>query len=352
MRAGIRVVLLVALTGILGIVYAQSAPAATKNGARCGLNAKLVPTCARQALFGAWTGGYPGNWEQRTRAADGRYGRRVDVVHSYHAPGNSPVPFEAADPIGAAERRFTAEGRVVLANFKPGLDFAGAATGAHDAVIRKAAQNIKSLAPHKVMLALFHEPENDLSGGAHCTSYKSTRPGNTPANYRAMWQRAHDIFVSAGVTNVVWVMNYMSLAKWDCAVKDVWPGNNLVDWVAYDPYPTNGTLGDVSRFPKLLAALTDTTHAFTGKPYMLAEFGSISCDQQATYTFYGRLKAAVDAGTVPNLRGLVVFDAQTAVTAGTDIRTRYDCHGGLDQREQTEFDRLATDPLLEPTVTN
>ena len=61
------------------------------------------------------------------------------------------------------------------------------------------------------------------SAVGECTSFKGTKPGNTPDGYRAMWRHTRDIFDAAGVTNVVWVMNYMGLENWDCMIRDLWP---------------------------------------------------------------------------------------------------------------------------------
>ena len=56
-----------------------------------------------------------------------------------------------------------------------------------------------------------------------------------------MWHNVRARFDALGVTNVVWVMNYMGWKDWNCVVKDLWPGNDYVDWVMWDPYPKNAT---------------------------------------------------------------------------------------------------------------
>ena len=68
-----------------------------------------------------------------------------------------------------------------------------------------------------------------------------------------MWHNVRERFDAAGVTNVVWVMNYLGYPTSYCAAKDFWPGNDYVDWVMWDPYPKNTSwtqrIGVVLRLP-------------------------------------------------------------------------------------------------------
>jgi len=159
------------------------------------------------------------------------------------------------------------------------------------------------------------------------------------------------VFDAEGATNVVWVMNYMHYEKWDCMVRDLWPGNDMVDWIAYDPYSSDGTVNTVTRFADVLTRKTDADHRFTDKPYLLAEYGVRSCEPAQTHAYYDNLRGLLAAGTVPNLRGLVVFDSKMAGD-GVDFRVGYTCNGEADPAEQASFNRLAADPRLFPHITN
>jgi hypothetical protein len=358
---GLVAAVTVLATGLTGAAFAGTRPVdapSTTASPACPLDQILRPTCPGQALFGGWAKGYTaGTFQSQVEATEQRYGRRLDVVHSYHAPGNSSIPF-GTDKWGVGERHFTQdEGRVVLANFKPGPDFAAAAAGDYDDVIRAAARNIKAVGPHKVMLALYHEPENDISGGTDCTGLRGDVPGNTPAAYRAMWRHARDVFDMEGVDNVVWVMNYISLPQWDCLVDEVWPGDDLVDWVAYDPYSIDGTISRVTRFADLLTAHSaasahpgldyPATHRYTDKPWMLAEYGVQvkAKDQAKARVFYDDLGALLDARTVGNLRALLVFDSQSGANA-INLGVGVDPAGVPDPDEQAAFNRLAENPAF------
>jgi hypothetical protein len=150
---------------------------------------KLVPTCAGQALFGAFINHYPGvtGWENQMNAGVERYGRDIPVWHDYHSyerPHNA-IPLDPATVDGAAERRFATSGKIVWPIWKPVGDWSAAVASTNpndpeDRLIRQAADNIKSLAPHKVFFSIHGEPENEVSGGGHCTQYKGKTPGNTP----------------------------------------------------------------------------------------------------------------------------------------------------------------------------
>jgi hypothetical protein len=167
-----------------------------------------------------------------------------------------------------------------------------------------------------------------------------------------MWRHTRDVFNAQGVTNVVWVMNYMGFQNWDCMVNDLWPGDDLVDWIGYDPYSTDGSVTTVTRFASVLKQNTDNNHRYTSKPYLLAEYGVRSCDPAQTHAYYDNLRGLVDARTVSNLRGLVVFDSAGSGDNAVDYRVGYDCAGSADPAEQASFNRLAADPDLFPVIAN
>ena len=96
-----------------------------------------------------------------------------------------------------------------------------------------------------------------------------------------MWRNVRARFDALGVENVVWVMNYMGYPTWDCVVEDLWPGNDYVDWVMWNPYPrnTSWTLR-IGHFYDLLTAKSDAEHDFLSKPWGLGEFGYQGTNQR------------------------------------------------------------------------
>ena len=307
----------------------------------CPPDARLVNPC--RPLFGAYSNTYPGlsGWRAQVDAEEQRIGRPLDIVHLYHPPG-------AAPPLNADEKYFaTRPGTIMFSNWKPATKWADAAGGnaAVNAQIDQVADSIASVAPAKIMLTIHHEPEPDVSPGTSaCSGLKGSF--GSPADYRAMWRNIESRFAARGVTNVVWVMNYMSYQGWDCLLPELWPGNDLVDWVMFDPYNTGSSHSwstSVGRFYNLLTAKSDSTHDFLSKPWGLAEFGiGGSTTQAQAYAYYDAARASVEANEFPRLKAYVAFDSEG--TAHT--RTSYSVAGALDAVEQQHFTSLANSPAF------
>ncbi|MBV9293315.1 MAG: hypothetical protein JO222_12760, partial [Frankiales bacterium] len=231
-------------------------------------------------------------------------------------------------------------------NWKPASTWSDA-TGGNATInsqIDAMANSFKRLGSTKIFLTIFHEPENDVTSGASgCTTYKGT--SGTPADYRAMWRNVHDRFAALGVTNVVWVMNYMGWKSWNCMVDDLWPGNDLVDWIMWDPYGDNNNdfAASVSPFYNFLSANSDADHDYLSKPWGLGEFGTIATSPATQHAYYGGIKSALDSGTFPRLKLLSVFDA---LGTNGDDRIRYDESGNLDQTEVSQWTAVASDPNI------
>jgi beta-mannanase len=173
-----------------------------------------------------------------------------------------------------------------------------------------------------------------------------------------MWSNVHRIFAQEHVTNVVWVMDYMAYSRWECLWQDMWPGNDLVDWVAYDTYSDGRRSWDdtIGQFYGWLNTHSDTAHAFRSKPYMVGEFGVHGTNQQFVYQWYEDGKKALDRRAFPNLRAYIVFDScgngydsRTGYVGSTTIDT---CTTMPDPTEQEHFNTLIKDPALRPVVRN
>ena len=214
-----------------------------------------------------------------------------------------------------------------------------------NAQIDQVADSIASVAPAKIMLTLHHEPEPDVSPGtSSCSGLKGSF--GSPSDYRAMWRNIEGRFAARGVTNVVWVMNYMSYQNWDCLLPELWPGNDLVDWVMFDPYNSSTShswSASVGRFYNLLTAKSDSTHDYLSKPWGLAEFGvGGSTTQAQAYSYYDAARASVEANQFPRLKAYIALDADGT----TRTRTSYSVAGVLDPVEQQHFNALANSPAF------
>jgi hypothetical protein len=306
----------------------------------CTLTDKLVNPC--RPLIGGWSDDYGASGlKNMITEHESRIGRQVNVAHEYYPAGKVPL---SADGMYYVNRPNT----ILLANWKPAQRWADAGGGnaTINAQIDQTAKNLKAVAPKKVILNVFHEPENDISTGMTCQSYVSKASSGSPTEYRAMWQNVRNRFDAQGVTNVVWAVNYMGAAKWNCVIKDLWPGNNLVDWVLYDPYGENTTTSwddSVGSFYKWLNANSDATHDFKSKPYGLGEYG-IWNNSSATnsYKYYDDALNSIKTNKYPNLKMLTVFDA----IGISDSRISY-VNGVLNPTETAHYKSFVNDPFFQ-----
>lgn len=330
-----RTTLLVALAVALVPALATSPASA---GVACMPNARLVNPC--HPLLGAYGHGYQEvapDLRSQVEYHERRVGRRGDIVRGgYHVGPQILTPAE----VGFARRPST----TLLVDWKPAVRWAdaGGADQAVNRVIGAMADSIKTLAPRKVMLVIAHEPENDVSFGTACST-KSPSGAGSPAEYRAMWANVQGHFAARGVTNVVWVMNYMGYKRWDCLVPELWPGNSRVDWVMMDAYgtPAQPLVDDsVGRFYRLLQRTSDARHNFLSKPWGLGEFSIHNASQAQAYAYWDSLRIAVHNATYPKLRAFVPFDSDGG---HADNRVAYAVGGALDPLEQAHYNAFASD---------
>ncbi len=258
-----------ALTLIAGVV-AVSATGQAGSAATCTVSAKLVPTCGR------WFGIAPRAKTKTTISVglpivEREVGSQFNMIHTYHS--NSQL-FP-----GKAERALTiSSGRLLLTNWKPATDmtWAAVAAGKADARIDAEAAYLKANFPYRFLLAIWHEPENDVNPAAGS--------GMTASDYAAMYRHVVLRLRSHGATNAVTVMNYMGYQPWVTKswFTSLWPGDDVVDWISYDPYgsavatfsrpSTFGGMVDhpVGSFPGFY---TYFTKLHPGVPIMLSEWG-------------------------------------------------------------------------------
>jgi hypothetical protein len=320
-------------------VVAVAAVASNASAADCVVNDKLVNSC--RPWLGAAANGYPNvtGTGGQILAHEQRIGRRLDIVHLYTTPGQMQLSDES---VMFANRADT----ILSVTWQPASRWADAAgtNATTNANIDRMADSVKALGAKKIMLTVHHEPENDVSGGGQGCAAGKAYVGNsgTPAQYRAMWRTVRQRFDAKGVTNVVWVMNYMGYSGWDCIVDDLYPGNDLVDWIKWDPY---GTVVDfeslAGRFYNYLTRTSDAAHNYLSKAWGLAEWGSWhNATQQHAYLLSRTAKTVVETNRFPRLKAISVFDV-----SGT-CRIAYDRNGRYDATELALYREYANSPAF------
>ncbi|WP_163511474.1 DUF7594 domain-containing protein [Fodinicola acaciae] len=197
----------------------------------CPVSDKLVPSC------GAWWGvaANPLNgetWDQALSNFETEIGRSVDIAHFYK---KSPEFFPSSTEIARAHD--PAHPRILLINWKPQGDrtWAQVAGGAVDAYIDQEASYLKKNFTDRFFLALHHEPEMDVNPTAGS--------GMTAKDYAAMFRHVVERLRADGVTNAVFVLNYLGTPDWGSQpwFNDLYPGDDVVDWIAEDPYVIRGS---------------------------------------------------------------------------------------------------------------
>jgi hypothetical protein len=145
------------------------------------------------------------------------------------------------------------------------VDVNGIASGAEDDVINAAAARFSTFGRaypnHTLYLRIFHE----MNG-----SWEPWNAYGAPAIVSA-WRHIHDLFVMAGVTNVMWVFcpNASDVPSTSAnRFYDYYPGPSYVDLVGDDVYPYHG-----NSFSSAVGYVYNYNHVTSGwqKPLLIAE---------------------------------------------------------------------------------
>jgi beta-mannanase len=297
---------------------AASAAAVPTAPTRCAVDAHLVPSCG--VLRGAAAGGFTSAprdvelkaWEKLT-------GRTATIFHAYHK-GDEQFPTAAE----IAMTQDPTHPRVLLLNWPVdyGSTWANVAAGKLDRRIDAFAPRLRSTYWQKFFLVLNHEPEDDVRPVAGS--------GMTARDFAASFRHVIQRLRADRVDNAVSVVAYMGNEKWMAQPwwKDLYPGDDVVDWVATDSYlSAEPGYYHYGRFADLLDRRARGGTGFydwavtrhPGKPFMVAEWGA-----------YHRVRKVVDKSTQfasvlpelakrPAIKAIVYFDTKQDAFGDRDI---------------------------------
>lgn len=234
-------------------------------------------------------------------------GRQLDVIHMFKTAFNWDGRLTTNERTMATQTGRTTNPRLFMFNWKvcgiggSRISFAAVAAGQRDAQIAAWAQGIDEWG-ELLWVTLEHEPENE--GNLNSTGW-------TRNDYADMWRHVVTVARANGATKVIWawtMMGYSSHAGTNGQnYNSLWPGDDVVDWIAWDPYwqstaridfaeglsgggsprslineNVNGTSGwngfeawaQVAKTVGGSGVSTNLRYAFAGtKPLMIAEFG-------------------------------------------------------------------------------
>jgi Carbohydrate binding domain len=285
----------------------------------CQVNAILVPSC------GAWWGVAPNplngeSWDQALVNFESTMGRTAGIAHYYHR-GTQLFPTTKE----IARARETGKRRLLLENWRPenGYSWAQVAAGANDALIDQEAAYIKANFRERFFLALHGEPEDEVIA--------TSGSGYTAADFRAMFRHVILRLRADGVDNVVSVVDYTGNPKWGAApwFDAMYPGNDVVDWLAEDPYEIGPVGGWYDNDYGHFVNRTFSSYSFPGfytwaqrvapgKPIMISEWGvdDLSTDPSWKPNKFKGFAANL-ASEYPLVKALVYWNSNAFNPVGT-----------------------------------
>jgi hypothetical protein len=284
-------------------------------------------------LWGAAAGGFSETpRDQALREWEAKSGRTASVYHTYHR-GDEMFPTRAEIAMAGEAGR----PRILFTNWKVGYGtkWGKVAAGGMDARIDKLSAYIKAnYGRDKFFMAVHHEPENDVS-----TDPKSQM---TARDYANMVRHTIQRMKANGVTNVVFVMAYMNVERWNDAPwwSDLYPGNDVIDWVGVDSYvnaqPKGFHHGDFTNLMNRTTGRSTFNGWYnwaltTGKPIMVAEWAVYECKT----TCGPEEKAKIHAKVVEQLKAMPAIKAIVAFDTASDQQ-------GLDMRIDSTPQALAS----------
>jgi hypothetical protein len=236
------------------------------------------------------------------------------IYHAYHRG-------EELFPTGAqiAAARDPATPRILFLNWRPLAPWARIAAGdpGTDRYLDRLAEHIKTNFPEEFFFTFHHEPENDVI----------ERPGSgmTADDYAAAFRYVTLRLRAAGVTNAVSVMSYMAYIPWNTKpwFPDLYPGDDVVDWVAWDEYAHSDPGPGLGDFAEMMNRRDDgaagwpgfynwAARTFPRKPLMLGEWGvwysSRNAGHQARFFDSARLQLVL----FPRVKAYVYFETPDA----------------------------------------
>lgn len=320
---------------------ARTTPVTTAAAKPCEASVSdlLVPQCG--VWFGASTPSFDGSYDyvRGLEEYEQIVGVQPDILHFYE---RGPEPFPTAEHRALAERP-DRQRSILYFNWKPApeLTWRQIADGAADTSIASVASGLRGY-PHRLFLTIQHEPENDVID----------RPGSgmTPTDYVSMYRHVVSALRALNVDNVVFVLGYMGFGRWSSMVDDLYPGDDVVDWISYDPYgfDSHATFAEMLNDPGPAGwpgFYEWATEKAPGTPIMLGEWGFDLRRQTRAPEMLGDASLALQRD-FQMIKALVYWNDR-----GERVDARLGQEGDIAERFVEEYARLAKDPYFHETST-
>lgn len=198
-------------------------------------------------------------------------------------------------------------GVIPMINIKPGGamgpgEYDKINAGQRDAEIKRAAAAAKRYGK-PIFVCPLHEPENDAMQPpkGNLTAAQQTAADKA---YAKAFRRIVELFRGEGATNCIFVWNMMSFENHLPRYVNLYPGDDVVDWIGGDPYGDNSaniTLATLGKkfYDKMMTIIKSP------KPFMWCEWGypQLASSKMAQRLTPAELDKACAA--MPNLRAWV-----------------------------------------------
>jgi mannan endo-1,4-beta-mannosidase len=271
---------------------AGTAAASPPNNLPYNISGLLAPTSGK--LLGLEAEGAPDSLAPVSSFA-ASIGKKPNLIGQY-------IAWKTSFDAHAATRAWSYGALYYMAWEPYGIGTAAIAAGRNDAYITQFARAVRAL-NLPVALSFGHE----MNGNWYPWGVSHT----SAADFVAAWRHIHNLFITAGATNVIWVWNPNVISALpDVQLKPYYPGDAYVDWVGITGY--FATTGPHS-FKGLYGPTMSEVRRFTARPVIIAE----------TAVETGPAEAAAVRSLVrgvehrPNVLGFVWFDY---LKAGVDWR--------------------------------
>lgn len=307
-------------------------------GTRPGLANERTST--RGIALGVFTPGAPGDPSRLDDLAQ-CLGRMPAIVMWYQAWGNDYSAFnprlldEVAARGGAPMISWEPWNPAAGTADQPDFSLSRIAAGRYDDYIDEWAIGLAAYAK-PVFLRFAHE----MNGTWY--PWAATINGNTPDDYLTAWRHVRERFATAGAANVRWIWSPNVEYDGSTPLTDLYPGDDLVDWIGVDGYNWGTTQSWSSWQPleDVFGPTYDTVRRLTGLPIMISETASgEQGGDKAAWIEDAFLNALPNR--FPAVRALVWFDENKE----TDWRV--DSSEGA----AAAFQRVAIDPSVQASLT-
>jgi hypothetical protein len=323
-RVSVALAMAASLTACVGsgggdVSEPMAAPSTPKK--KCTVSAKLVPSC------GAWWGVTPLTGPDPTAAVhtfERVIGRPVDIYHGYH---RGSALFPTAGEI--ALTREPGHHRKLMLNWKPddGMTWRQIAQGAMDATIDREAAYLRANFRQRFWLVIHHEPEDEVR----------ERPGSgyTAEDYRAMFRHIVTEFHTHGVRNVLFTVVFMGFTGYMARpwFKTLYPGDDVVDWVGFDPFAKSNIKDYANLVNKVATAQQRlgfpgfydySARYFPDKPLMLSEWAVLEQPGNPARKAAFFRSVARQFAKFPRVKALAYYDTPHAANMPDGGNTRID----------------------------